>query len=251
MHVDYRVALIQPKVGHLARFDFDDVAEVVRRGEEEAISVLTSHAATRDLVRCGVVEGLACPVTPRDFVSIRIDPTACIGCGHVRDGVRDRRLLGARREGDGAQALELRVHARPRLRAQLPDGRDQPRQSLRASARSEARCGARADRLQWRSPCARSPASCSSSPSDPGRVPRSRRSVRPRLLEPRRARRASSWSCSTTSGSTSSAATTARTSTGARTPTRARRRSTRSRSAEPASRSAARLRCARPRARCS
>ena len=81
MHVDYRTALIQPKVAHMARFDFDHVEEVVRRGEEEAIAVLSSHAATRDLVNCGPVEGLACPVTPRDFVSVRIDPTACIGCG--------------------------------------------------------------------------------------------------------------------------------------------------------------------------
>jgi NTE family protein len=81
MHVDYRTALIQPKVAHLARFDFEHVEEVVRRGEEEALKVLTSHAATRDLVDCGVVEGLACPVTPRDFVSVRIDPSACIGCG--------------------------------------------------------------------------------------------------------------------------------------------------------------------------
>ena len=81
MHVDYRTALIQPKVAHLARFDFNDVAEIVRRGEEEALRVLTSHAATRDLVQCGVVDGLACPVTPRDFVSVRIDPSACIGCG--------------------------------------------------------------------------------------------------------------------------------------------------------------------------
>jgi NTE family protein len=81
MHVDYRTALIQPKVAHLARFDFEHVEEVVRRGEEEALKVLTSHAATRDLVDCGIVEGLACPVTPRDFVSVRIDPSACIGCG--------------------------------------------------------------------------------------------------------------------------------------------------------------------------
>ncbi len=81
MQVDYKTALIQPKVGHLARFDFQDVADIVRRGEEEAIRVLTSHAATRDLVNCEAVEGLACPVTPRDFVSVRIDPTACIGCG--------------------------------------------------------------------------------------------------------------------------------------------------------------------------
>lgn len=81
MHVDYRTALIQPKVAHLARFDFDHVEEVVRRGEEEALAVLSSHAATRDLVECGVVEGLACPVIPRDFASVRIDPSACIGCG--------------------------------------------------------------------------------------------------------------------------------------------------------------------------
>jgi NTE family protein len=81
MHVDYRTAMIQPKVAHLARFDFDHVEEVVRRGEEEALTVLLSHAATRDLVDCGVVDGLACPVTPRDFASVRIDPAACIGCG--------------------------------------------------------------------------------------------------------------------------------------------------------------------------
>jgi NTE family protein len=81
MHVDYNTALIQPKVGHLARFDFDDVADVVQRGYDEAIRVLTSHAATRDWVAPNVVEGLACPVTPRDFVSVRLDPEACIGCG--------------------------------------------------------------------------------------------------------------------------------------------------------------------------
>jgi len=81
MQVDYRTALIQPKVGHLARFDFQDVAEVMRRGEEEALKVLTSHSATRDLVRTEIVPGLSCPVTPRDFVSVRIDPAACIGCG--------------------------------------------------------------------------------------------------------------------------------------------------------------------------
>jgi NTE family protein len=81
MHVDHRTALIQPKVGHLARFDFDDVADIVRRGEQEALEVLTSHAATRELVRCDVAAGLSCPVPPRDFVSVRIDPTLCIGCG--------------------------------------------------------------------------------------------------------------------------------------------------------------------------
>ena len=81
MHVDYRVALIQPKVAHTSRFDFAKVAEVVRAGAEETVRVLTSHAATRDLVRPDVVEGLACPVAPRDYVSIRIDMDKCIGCG--------------------------------------------------------------------------------------------------------------------------------------------------------------------------
>ncbi len=81
MHADNRVALIQPKVGHLSRFDFADVTEIVRLGEEEAYRVLTSNAATRNLVRCDIMDGLACPVTPRDYVSIRIDRDLCIGCG--------------------------------------------------------------------------------------------------------------------------------------------------------------------------
>ncbi len=81
MHVDHRVALVQPKVAEASRFDFKRLHEVIRAGEEETIKVLTSHAATRDLVKHVVVEGLACPVTPRDFVSVRIDPERCIGCG--------------------------------------------------------------------------------------------------------------------------------------------------------------------------
>lgn len=82
MHQDRRTVLIQPKVGHLARFEFSDVPEVVRLGEEETVRVVTSHAATRSLVRHEHFDGLACPVTPRDFVSIRIDSNACIGCGN-------------------------------------------------------------------------------------------------------------------------------------------------------------------------
>ncbi|MCZ6597655.1 MAG: patatin-like phospholipase family protein [Planctomycetota bacterium] len=81
MHADYRTALIQPKVGHLARFDFRNVPEVVRLGEEESLRVLTSHAATRHLCRDEALDGLSCPVTPRDYVAIRIDPHLCIGCG--------------------------------------------------------------------------------------------------------------------------------------------------------------------------
>jgi NTE family protein len=81
MHADENTVLIQPKVGHLHRFDFDDVASVIRMGEEEAIKVLTSHAATRELVTDEVVDGLTCPVQRRDFVSIHLDPERCIGCG--------------------------------------------------------------------------------------------------------------------------------------------------------------------------
>ena len=81
MHVDYRTALVQPKVGHLSRFDFDDVHAVVELGEQETIRTLTAHAATRDLIGSAVADGVACPVEPRDYVSVRIDRDACIGCG--------------------------------------------------------------------------------------------------------------------------------------------------------------------------
>ncbi len=81
MEVDERTALIQPKVGHLARFDFNDVPAVVKMGEDEAFRVLTSHAATRNLVQDALVPGLTCPVHPRDYVSVHIDPALCIGCG--------------------------------------------------------------------------------------------------------------------------------------------------------------------------
>jgi ferredoxin len=81
MNVDYKTALVQPKVGHLSRFDFDDVHAVVELGERETLRTLTSHAATRDLVREDLPEGVACPVEPRDYVSVRIDRDLCIGCG--------------------------------------------------------------------------------------------------------------------------------------------------------------------------
>ena len=82
MHADRKTVLIQPKVGHLSRFDFNEVGEVVKLGEEEALRVLSSHAATRKLCRHDALDGLTCPVTPRDYVSIRIDPNACVGCGN-------------------------------------------------------------------------------------------------------------------------------------------------------------------------
>ena len=84
MHADFRTVLIQPKVGHLARFDFDQVHEVVNLGEEEAVRVVSSHASTRNLVVEEPLAGFACPVTPRDFVSIRIDSNTCIGCGNCQ-----------------------------------------------------------------------------------------------------------------------------------------------------------------------
>ena len=82
MHADRRTVLIQPKIGQMNRFDFDKVKEVMRVGEEEAVRVLTSHAATRYMIDDEHAVGLACPVAPRDYVSIRIDSEACIGCGN-------------------------------------------------------------------------------------------------------------------------------------------------------------------------
>ncbi len=81
MHVDHRVALIQPKVGHLHRFDFGQVSDVIRAGEEEALRVLTAHASTRGLVTDQIRTGLACPVNPKDHVSLHLDPSKCVGCG--------------------------------------------------------------------------------------------------------------------------------------------------------------------------
>lgn len=81
MHADYKTVLIQPKVAHLSRFDFDDVKGIIALGEEEAHRVLTSNAATRGLVRDDLVDGYKCPLVPRDFVSIRINTERCIGCG--------------------------------------------------------------------------------------------------------------------------------------------------------------------------
>lgn len=98
MHHDARTVLIQPKVGHLSRFDFRDVGDLVGLGEEEAIKVLTSHAATRDMVRTDLVEGLTCPVDTRDYVSVRIDPSACVGCG-MCEAVCETEAFWAR--GDG------------------------------------------------------------------------------------------------------------------------------------------------------
>ena len=98
MHVDRNTVVIQPKIGHRARFDFDNVHELVTLGEEEAIRVLTSHAATRGLVNPDALDGIACPVLPRDYVSIRVDHEACIGCGNCEMACETEAFWA--REGD-------------------------------------------------------------------------------------------------------------------------------------------------------
>lgn len=80
-HVTPEVALIQPKLVEMDRFDFDRISDLVASGESEAHRVLTSHPATRDLVGASALpEGVACPVVPREFVGLHIDPELCIGC---------------------------------------------------------------------------------------------------------------------------------------------------------------------------
>lgn len=81
MNVDSSVVLIQPKVGHLGRFDFDHLPEIVALGEEAAYQALTATAATSMLVQEVEPSGIACAVEPRDYVSIQINPETCIGCG--------------------------------------------------------------------------------------------------------------------------------------------------------------------------
>ncbi|MEM9802170.1 MAG: patatin-like phospholipase family protein [Planctomycetota bacterium] len=82
MHVTEEVCLVQPKIRDMDRFDFDRVAELVDSGERETIRAITSHPATRGIVRSdGLEDGIACPVTPQEYVSLHIDPSICIGCG--------------------------------------------------------------------------------------------------------------------------------------------------------------------------
>lgn len=80
-NLDDTIALIQPKVGHMHRFDFGRVEEVALAGEAAALTVLTSHPVTRELVRSDCEEGAVCPVEPAEYVSLHIDPEQCIGCG--------------------------------------------------------------------------------------------------------------------------------------------------------------------------
>ncbi len=82
MHVSDEVCLVQPKLSEMDRFDFNKVAELVEAGERETIRAITSHPATRALVRgADLPEGIECPVTPHEYVSLHIDPAVCIGCG--------------------------------------------------------------------------------------------------------------------------------------------------------------------------
>jgi len=80
-HVSEDVCLVQPKIRDMDRFDFDQVADLVEAGEREAIRAITSHPATRGLVKADLSDGIACPVTPHEYVSLHIDPSVCIGCG--------------------------------------------------------------------------------------------------------------------------------------------------------------------------
>lgn len=82
MQVTPDIVLLQPKIVAMDRFDFDRVQELVDAGELEAERVITSHPSTRDLVgRKDLPDGVTCPVVPREFVSVHIDPEVCIGCG--------------------------------------------------------------------------------------------------------------------------------------------------------------------------
>jgi len=80
-HVDPSGVLIQPKVGHLGRFDFEHLPEVVALGEEAAYNALSGSAATALLAEEKNPEGVSTPIEPRDYVSVKVDQEKCIGCG--------------------------------------------------------------------------------------------------------------------------------------------------------------------------
>ena len=84
MHIKDDVVLIQPKVGHLHRFDFDQVPAVIEAGASEARRVLMSHPVTRsriDTHRWDDMPGVACSVAPAEYVSLHLDPARCVNCG--------------------------------------------------------------------------------------------------------------------------------------------------------------------------
>ena len=84
MHGGDDVVLIQPKVGHLHRFDFDEVPAVIEAGASEARRVLTSHPVTRGMIddqRWHDLPGVACSAAPAEYVSLHLNPALCVNCG--------------------------------------------------------------------------------------------------------------------------------------------------------------------------
>ena len=59
-----------------------DVTDLVRRGEREAMEVLTTHPLTRPLCDPEVVMDVDRTIDqPRDYVGLDVDMNACIHCG--------------------------------------------------------------------------------------------------------------------------------------------------------------------------
>ena len=75
MHVSPEVALIQPKLADMDRFDFDRVHDLVQAGESEAMRVLTSHPATRTS-SCG--DGSAARGSPAPWSRASTSPSTSI-----------------------------------------------------------------------------------------------------------------------------------------------------------------------------
>jgi NTE family protein len=80
--VDDRTVLVKPKVSHIGILDLPDVTEIVRIGERETLSALTTHPLTRWLCDPAVVAEEDRNVSaPRDHVRLEVDMNACIHCG--------------------------------------------------------------------------------------------------------------------------------------------------------------------------
>ena len=76
------VVLIKPPVGHLGLFQFDDLDELVRLGEQKALEILTSHPRTRGLCNEEIVKKMEMlGRSRRPYVDVRVDESICINCG--------------------------------------------------------------------------------------------------------------------------------------------------------------------------
>ncbi len=81
-HAGQNLVMIKPDLIGIGVLGTPDVGDLVRRGEHEAMEVLTTHPLTRPLCRPEAVMEVERSIDqPRDYVQLDVDMNACIHCG--------------------------------------------------------------------------------------------------------------------------------------------------------------------------